>query len=340
MKKAIIYLLPAILASCSSDIDFSDPDNKTDAIQFAVGSVYMPSAADVSTRATEHNHIAWNADEHANTLGVFDMGEAVFSNQKMTWNNGKWEYEPLKYWTEESLDFIGYMVEDADLPDATLTKDGDRYTLSFNASIEHPILASPDNTPLICHAPTRSSNKATEVSLQMDQTLTGYSLQFQLGEKMDALRYFVIKSVKVSGVALPKAGTVSRTYTLADGAWTAGNVTWNVTETEDFALSLAAEETKVDTYTEWISSTGGTFYAIPHVSFTPTIEVTYDVYSDASTRTRKDVTSTIVLNLTNFNDLTTGTTGEIHPIRIKIVPDYLYVLSDDDQATGFLVVGN
>lgn len=330
-----------MFTACSSDIEYTNPDNTTDEIAFSVGNI------GIGSRADDHTHKAWDATVHANTLGVFgfcDDGTNIFSNQKVSYTENKWDYNPKKYWKDyadkTSFDFFGYMVESADLPSASLTHSGNSYTLSFPASISAPILTSADKTPLICHTPVHRPLQRFAIPFEMDQTLTGYRLQFQLGEKMDALRYFVIKSVKVSGVALPKAGTVSRTYTFADGAWTAGDVEWSVTNTEDFALSLAAKETKVDTHTEWVPSDGGAFYAIPHASFTPTIEVTYDVYSDASTRTRKDVTSTIVLNSTNFKDLTTGTTGEIHPVRIKIVPDYLYVLSDDDQATGFLVVGN
>lgn len=350
MKKTIIYLAAAAMfTACSSDIDYTEPDNMTDEIAFTVGNISTPNK--IASRAGEdHTHnTAWDADVHANTLGVFGFcegGTEIFKNQQLTYNESKWEYTPKKYWQEyinkTSFDFFGYMVEEDELPAATLTPSGSSYTLSFPASISSPILTSADNTPLICHAPVHTSfQKLAIPPFDMDQTLTGYCLQFQLGEKMDALRYFVIKSIKVSGTNLPKAGTVKRTYTFTDGQWTAENIAWDLDATTLAATSvtLAAEETKVDTHTEWIPSAGGAFYAIPNDSFNPTIEVTYDVYSDASTMTRKDVKSTIILNSTNFKDLATGTTGEIHPIRIKIVPDYLYVLSDDDQSTGVLVVG-
>ena len=357
MKKTLIYLAALVLASCSNDIDYSEPDNFTDEIAFSVGNVYTLSSGHASTRASEHSHISWNAAVHANTLGVYDTGKAVFDNQKVTWDGEKWDYTPKKYWTGKALAFLGYMVEEDVLPSASISKDGNSYTLSFPASISKPILTSVDNTPLICHAPVdRSSSQKLAVPFEMDQTLTGYCLQFQLGEKMDNVRNFVIKSVKIYGDDLPTGGTISRTYTLNGSTWTAEDVTWkdvtssNVASVSAISIPISLEYITVNTHKEWVkwggtSITDGAFFAIPSADFTPTIEVTYDVVAnddhngDKTIITRKGVKSKIILNTTNFSNLTTGTTGEIHPIRIKIVPDYLYVLSDDDHATGVLVVG-
>ena len=171
---------------------------------------------------------------------------------------------------------------------------------------------------------------------------------------------YFITNVKIYGDDLPFSGTVSRTYTFDGSDWTAGAVTWTDVTTCSVSadkavsvpISLNPSQVTVNTHTDWVKwgdkdkVTDGAFYAIPSADFTPTIEVTYNVVTnddgngDGSTITRKDVKSTIILNATNFQNLAIGTTtGEIHPIRIKIVPDYLYVLSDDDHATGVLVVG-
>lgn len=365
MKKTLIYLVAAaMLTACSSDIDYTEPDNMTDEITFTVGNIGMPSK--IASRVEGHDHIAWNADVHANTLGVFGFcegGTEIFKNQQLTYNESKWEYTPKKYWQEyinkTSFDFFGYMVEETELPAATLTPSGSSYTLSFPASISSPILTSADNTPLICHAPVHTSYQKLAIpTFEMDQTLTGYCIQFQLDEKMDNIRDFVIKSVKIYGADLPTGGTISRTYTLNGSTWTTGDVTWkdvttsNVASVSAISIPISLESKTVNTHTDWVKwgdkdkVTDGAFYAIPSADFTPTIEVTYNVVTnddnngDGSTITRKDVKSTIILNSDNFQNLATGTTGEINPIKIKIVPDYLYVLSDDDHATGVLVVGN
>lgn len=348
MKKTLIYLAAAAMfTACSSDIDYTEPDNITDEITFSVGNIGMPSK--IASRA-EHNHIDWNPEVHANTLGVFGFcegGTNIFTNQKVEYKDSKWGYTPKKYWQEyinkTSFDFFGYMVEETELPAATLTPSGSSYTLSFPASIETPILTSADNTPLICHAPQHRTTEKFAIPFEMDQTLTGYCIQFQLDEKMDNIRDFVIKSVKIYGDNLPTGGTVSRTYTLNGSNWTAGDVTWSVTKSE--ATHTFTIESDPLTVGKDLVQWGDAFFAIPSATFNPTIEVTYDVVAnddnngDNTTITRKDVKSTIILNATNFSNLVAATTGEIHPIRIKIVPDYLYVLSDDDHATGVLVVG-
>ena len=54
--------------------------------------------------------------------------------------------------------------------------------------------------------------------------------------------------------------------------------------------------------------------------------------------TRKDITSTIILNKDNFSNLATGSTAMINPIRILIQPRYLYVLAGGDAYSGYLLI--
>lgn len=376
MKKVSLYIAAAaMLTACSNDIDYTDSGYKNEDIQFAIARIAAPVAEGTSgaaTRAGEHGHSAWDAAKHANTLGVFGYGDRltkVFDNQKAVNNAGKWEYTPVKYWGEyascSSFDFFGYMVEADGLPAAYLyaMNNNTRFRLSFPASIEKPFIESADNTPLICHAPTHMESMGDAVPFQMDQTLVGYNVQFQLGEKMDYIRYFVIKSVKLYGDNLPISGNVERIFTYSGGAWTTGDVEWtsvsttSIPESNPFVLCEAWQEQPeskrtVNTHSDWVkwgdesSIEKGAFYVIPYASFNPTIEVTYDVYADKDFNndgtqiTRKDVKSKIILNTRNFKELASvmTTTGEIHPIKIKIVPSYLYVLSDDDmKTTGYLV---
>ena len=93
-----------------------------------------------------------------------------------------------------------------------------------------------------------------------------------------------------------------------------------------------------DATTQW----GRDFYTIPDAQFQSVIQVTYDVEltaQDGTTLvTRKDVTSSIALNKTNFGALATGKTAMLNPIRILIQPRYLYVLADQDAYTGHLLI--
>ena len=93
-----------------------------------------------------------------------------------------------------------------------------------------------------------------------------------------------------------------------------------------------------DKYRQW----GKPFYAIPDASFNPTIAVTYDVEyideSDNNVVTRENITSTIVLNKTNFSSLASGKPGHVNAIKILIKPRYLYVLGDEARSEGLLLV--
>ena len=88
---------------------------------------------------------------------------------------------------------------------------------------------------------------------------------------------------------------------------------------------------------EW----GTPFYAIPVESFMPTISVTYNVkVADNGTVTREKVTNKIIFNKDNVANLRkTGLTpGKINSLEIAIVPDHLYILADQDQYIGYLVM--
>lgn len=214
------------------------------------------------------------------------------------------------------------------------------------------------------------------VNFHFDQTLTGYRLLFKLDTKMGAVRQFRIRRVTLSGKLATK-GIVSRSYTWdeAKKQWAQGAIEWKEddltyttfeestaaggnTVTAPFEIpykdnkddtnttSSAFENTtksilldnSIKDYTQW----GPAFYTIPDKNFTPTIKVTYDVvFKDEKQEviTRKEVTSSIVLNEENFASLKNqGVTAMIYPIRILIQPRYLYVLADEDAYTGHLLI--
>lgn len=214
------------------------------------------------------------------------------------------------------------------------------------------------------------------VNFHFDQTLTGYRLLFKLDTKMGAVRQFRIRRVTLSGKLATK-GIVSRSYTWdeAKKQWAQGAIEWKEDDltyttfeestaaggnTDTAPFEIPYKDNKDDTnttssafenatksilldnsikdYTQW----GPAFYTIPDKNFTPTIKVTYDVvFKDEKQEviTRKEVTSSIVLNEENFASLKNqGVTAMIYPIRILIQPRYLYVLADEDAYTGHLLI--
>lgn len=328
--------------------------------------------------------------KHPGTMGVFgyfDMHNTTagnLSNNNIMENTSigyyaeenKWKYSnpsDEKHWADyvqyNSFDFLAYMPYNETKDNVTIARQGDvtasTFTLSFKVvkgdKCQLPIVRQSKQAPLICNAPVHenSAELGTQVHFLFDQTLTGFTLNFQIDAGMAAIRHFRIKSVKIYGDNLANGGTVSRSYkwNTGGGTWTSGDILWsditreNITKESPVSIDYyeAEAETdpcydasslivKADKYRQW----GKPFYAIPDASFNPTIAVTYDVeYIDESGNnvvTRENITSTIVLNKTNFSSLASGKPGHVNAIKILIKPRYLYVLGDEARSEGLLLV--
>lgn len=233
-----------------------------------------------------------------------------------------------------------------------------------------PFLFDSKSAPIICALPEHREVKEADgtkksfdhtVRFQFDQTLIGYKLLFKLDPKMGVIRQFHIKNVQITG-EIPISCTISRkfTYNKTTQVWTAEGIQWTgitlqkftkdnpviipykePTSSETTSESSATSSSLVVPSTDF-AQWGGTFYTIPYAAFEPTIQVTYDVEMKAQDGnnivTRKDVTSSIILNKSNFGSFNSSATATIYPIRILIQPRYLYVLTDQDAYTGHLLI--
>lgn len=314
-------------------------------------------------------------DDLTGTQSTTIPANPIFDNTVVSYQaaDASWTYTPNKKWDEykgaKTFDFFAYMPQ---LPGAQLSRaSAQAYTLSIPLDMsKSPLTYDITQAPLICAKPEHkegtnaSGNQFTFerlIKFKFDQTLTGYQLLFKLDSKMGAIREFHIKQVTFTG-ELATAGTVSRTYTWNGSDWTAGDRLWtDLTRTsfDDSPFILvnktaspsneaqvsSSEDTPLivtsDDYVQW----GSTFYTIPDSKFNPTIHVTYDVVfvdkahtDNENVVTRKDVTSTITLNKSNFDKLTTGGIAMVNPVRILIQPRYLHVLADGDAYTGHLLI--
>lgn len=386
-KKQYITLLTTVLigmnACESSDLPIQHADSY-DYITFAV------KTQKTQTRAQEYE--GYDASRHPHTLGVFGYynlsahdftsaegtNHAIFNNETVNYDktSGNWKTTPERKWDDyksNNFDFFGYMPQNGQ---ASLTKSPtseSTYVLSIPYTIptiygkSSPILFEKDlsKAPIICAlpehkegTPAAGTEKTFErvVEMKFDQTMTGYYLNFQLDTRMNKLRHFRIKGVKIYGT-LPIGGTLSRSYTYNGNSWTAEAIKWTDLQTKEFdanngialakdkdakkTASLAANDTLNlnDTkFRRW----GATFYAPSTTLFVPTIAVTYDVTMEDENKTevitRKDVTSTIILDKEYFETLKPESTATIYPINILIQPRFLYVLADQDAWSGFLLV--
>ena len=308
---------------------------------------------------TTHSFETTGTETGGKNHAIFDNIRVDYDTSTKTWSpkeEKRWDAYP-----DSNFDFFGYMPHSTETtlskPSATestylLTIPFSMPTINGNPS---PILAQKDliKAPIICAKPEHKGSIAAGgsdatfgrvVTFLFDQTLTGYNLNFQLDQKMNAIRHFRIKSVKIYGEGLATGGNVSRSYTWSNNEWTAKAIQWsnlkkvNITEEKPFIPrdneSMDIDDSK---YHRW----GTTFYAIADASFVPTIAVTYDVIlkdEKGETVTRKDVPSTIILGNKYFETLNPAQTAAIYNINILIQPRYLYVLADQDAYTGHLLI--
>lgn len=302
---------------------------------------------------------------------VFDNQKVTFDKSQKTWGYGepkKWEdYKETRF-----FDFLAYMPyhENTGNPaNITIQTDAAKNTETYTLSVPYPpttsaststtastspFLFDSKSAPIICALPEHREVKGEDgnkksfdhtIRFKFDQTLIGYKLLFKLDPKMGAIRQFHIKKVQIIG-EIPSSCNITRKFTYDKNTqeWTAEGIQWTdislQTFTKDNPVIIPFQETVVTStdYAQW----GGTFYTIPYAAFEPTIQVTYDVEMKAQDGTtivtRKDVTSSIVLNKSNFGKFNSSATATIYPIRILIQPRYLYVLTDQDAYTGHLLI--
>lgn len=348
MKKYINNAIYALISAsafvaCSSD---DMPLTKSDEATYIT---FGTSITNVLTRA-EHEHRAWNSAEDPSTMSVFgwaDNSEIFTAAQRVSYESTNWVYTPKKYWADyvanNQTRFVACMphYEDENVSTASYTEGDGSVVLTMKPNLGKGILTDADSKtfPLVAHR-VIAPEMFSAVNFRMDQTLAGYKLQFQLGEKIGALRYFNITGVTISGT-LPSKGTLTCTYPNEGEktiAWSNLEKTVSSYDFPDQSLLVTSAQVA-----EWT----GYFYGVPTLEFNPTISVTYDEYVkgtddpniETDTAVRKGVTSTIVFNKDYFPSLTPGENiGVIKPILIKIVPSYLYVLADDDQTLGYIVL--
>lgn len=318
-----------------------------------------------------HSFKTTGTETGGNNHAIFDNIQVDYDISTKTWSTKeekRWDAYP-----NSNFDFFGYMPhsESATLSKPSATESTYLLTIPFSMPIINgnpsPILAQKDlrQAPIICAKPehkgstTAGGSDATferVVTFLFDQTLTGYNLNFQLDQKMNAIRLFRIKGVKIYGKGLATGGNVSRSYTWSNNEWTAKAIQWSnlnkVIITEENAIKLAKDKNSKNPFTPGDKESmdiddskyhrwGTTFYAIADASFVPTIAVTYDVIlkdEKGEPVTRQDVTSTIILGNKYFETLNPAQTAAIYNINILIQPRYLYVLADQDAYTGHLLI--
>lgn len=377
MKK-LTYISAAIIASLtacdSSDMPIQHPDGY-DYITFAAQTEKLSTRANPYEDYKPTAHPAtmgvfgyYDIDKYADLTTTQVAGmltNPVFGNEAVTYNEAEatWETSTKKMWNSyigaKTFDFFAYMPHSTEATLASTATGTYQLTMPFSMPATENIIFDSKQAPLICALPEHKQGTNAEgdeftfervVRINFDQTLTAYKLMFRLDQRMGSVRQFCIKSVNLMG-KIATSGNISRTYHLTNNTWTADAIQWTNLQHQSFtdtginipndASSTSSNDSLLVSTTDFVQW-GPTFYVIPDKEFQPTIAVTYDIELTAEDGTpmvtRKDITSTIILNKSNFSNLATGKTAMVYPIRILIQPRYLYVLADDDAYTGHLLI--
>ena len=370
-----IALLAGLTACSSNDMPVQHSD-QYDNITFTVETQKVATRANAYEKYDPDQHplqmgvFGYQANSPASDqtlLDDFDPRKVTFYQDQSSWEYGtpkKWEdYQEARF-----FDFLAYMPyheNTENKANITIQPDAANKTETYTLSVPYnpttyastsPFLFDSKSAPIICALPEHREVKGEDgnkksfdhtIRFKFDQTLTGYKLLFKLDPKMGVIRQFHIKNIQITG-KIPTSCTITRNfiYNKTTQKWTAEEIQWRDTTLQTFTNANPViipfkESSLVVTSTDF-SQWGGTFYTIPYAAFEPTIQVTYDVEMKAQDGntivTRSDVTSSIILNESNFGKFNSSATATIYPIRILIQPRYLYVLTDQDAYTGHLLI--
>lgn len=365
-KDFTILLLTAALAACSGE----DHDTPHRDIRFALpietwqsGKVSRVAAEDYNAEVPDiiqpttigvwgYGSLGWMENIDTPPQQMNNVSFSYESYGDRLYHKGSWNATTGKpadgafQWKSGTYSFYAYAPY---LPDALGVQQAsfnkDKKTLSLNIPVVSPtdyVVAkavkthNPDNDGVVV--------KFTEPAYSFRHIYSCVRLAFALESKYAAVRYIDIKNVEVS---MPTTVGGQYTYSVETGT-----ASWNTTAEKTENLSISPETSwhlgdLPGMHTSNAYHTFGAFYLpeMPCSEAPLSIAVTYDVYDLAATRTRKDVVAKSIIKLggkviTLKDGVPHLLPGYFYNILIYIVPDYLYVLSDNDNGADGVIVIN
>lgn len=319
-----------------------------------------------ATRAPSFNDFNQNSPvtaENPKTIGVWGYNDTDWMKNPAPMRNVEFTYEA----TGDKLYHKGTWNQSTNKPENGAYPWGDGGTFFFYAVAPYTANAAAFDKETKTLTMTIPALSATDymVAKQIKNhytktdgaivkfTLTDYTfkhitaciqLAFALDSRYARNRYLDIKSVK----AAVGGGVGQATYTYNPNDKTES---WSATTTDATMLPLT------DADSHWYIGdnpnmhVSDKYHAFTHFYVKEqlctdapiTLEVTYDVYDLNGQMTRKDVTTTSTVRLGNYV-ITTNSEGKkclkagyYYNVLIYIIPDYLYVLSDNDNGSDTML---
>ena len=270
------------------------------------------------TRAPEYKPISNAIPDFTAELFVSD-GVRVGSTT-MEWDGDKVNAN-LKL-EEGTYNFYGYMPKRGGASFDLSTKE---MTIPVIAGFgkENAMLIK-GNTPLVINA----GDKTGSTTLHMDHLMAKVTPYFYVHDEYAKMRTIKIKKVEFSmSDAATYTATVDYKTTPPTTKWQGGATAAVKLTTFENEFSPKELDQNADAKGEALPTE--CFYLCPAQSTANLkMTVTYDVYDEKEEMTREDITAdNAILKL---NTLKAGTNYKLY---IKVVPTYLYVLSDNDEVS-------
>ncbi len=187
------------------------------------------------------------------------------------------------------------------------------------------------------------------LTFRMDHVLAKLTFSFTnpTGKSFSDLRRIVIKAVEVKTDWSPRWNIVctmgnSLSYQITEGSGSPvpHTIENNSSQTIN-EKSVSGYLVEQKAYNESASTPFGSCYLVPNNGYQVAIRATYDVYDKNGTLIRageKAVNNSLVITRKNtsgnYNPIEAGTE---YKVNVQVIPDYLYVLGDDDAGNALQI---
>lgn len=349
-----------LMAACAEDNPLEvRPDGK---VRVNVG-CESQTEVQVGTRAADAYTPFGGPDYDSVQLGViawqkntlkYDQGFATYS---YSYSNGAGKWTSNVYLAKQKYNVYGYMPHNGEansiLPD--LGNEATPSTFAMKWTGQPTFATMPVMASVGAAKSNGSSSSVADGSFEVDVDLVGQeekinfrmnhllaklNLQFYLPKPYADKRQIKVTRVTLSGgqgvadryditCSYAANGALTTTYMPMQGASTSGN-TYPYKDSDGLLLKTAKQ-------------LFGTYYFVPDAvnrSNLMTLTVTYNVYDQSGNLTREHQTATnakIALHKVNNVAQATQVAHE-YTANVKVVPSYLYVLSDGDMQNPYIVL--
>ena len=313
-----IALITLILASCQNEDLYDGLCN----VRFKA---YVQDEVSVTRAAEGYTEIA-RSNTSAFDAALFVSFGATHKEYEMKWNGSNALSTNARLETG-NYNFYGFAPK---IEGVTASFDDSDKKLTISSI---PALDDKDMMVIKPCSVTVTSNEIggnKTVNLEMDHLMAKITPYFYLNSEYNKLRNIRIKTVKLFFDSAP-------TYDAAIGYNESGyTTTWLGGSSAKRSVTIYNNTTlPVDLTTQKGEQAYGHCYIVPSQSTSNLkMKVTYDVYDKSGSLTRKDETAVNVIKKLPTN----LSVGYNYKLNIQIVPSYLYVLSDNDEAS--LVIPN